>query len=62
MTMKILVKLLAIFLLLRILGGYAQATSSLSVLSSTETSAMDSAGGQTVDISPVDFVEVINNP
>jgi hypothetical protein len=60
--MKILIKLIAIFMLLRILGGYAQATPSLSALSSTEPSETDSAGGYTVDISPVDFVEVINNP
>ncbi len=62
---KILIKLIAIFFLLRILGGYAQyvqATPALSFPSSTETSQMDSAEGHSVDIPPADFVEGSNNP
>lgn len=60
--MKIMIKLIAMFLLMRILGGYAQATPSLSLLSLIKTSEMDSAQGYTVDIPPPDLVEVVNNP
>lgn len=61
--MKILIKLIAIFFLLRILGGYAQyvqVTPFLSFLSLTETSEVNSAEGHTIDIPPADFEEVIN--
>ncbi len=60
--MKILIRLMAIFLLLRILGGYAHATPSLSLTSPTEASEMGLAEGSTAGISLVDLVEVINTP
>ena len=62
---KILIKLIAIFFLLRILGGYAQyveATPSLSFLSSTEASQADSAEGYSGDLLPADFEEGSNKP
>ncbi len=54
--MRILIKLVAILLLLRILGGYAQAAPY--IVPPTEKPEMDTVGIYTVNIAPVDFVNV----
>jgi len=52
--MKVLIKIIAIFFLLRIMGGYAQIMPSLFSARLTEKPKMISAEAQMIDIASVD--------